>query len=64
MSYCTLPITGIKCVKKVVTNLAVIDVVNSQFVLKERAPGVTTQEIVSATEGDLLVPEFVPEMNF
>ncbi|MAQ31136.1 MAG: succinyl-CoA--3-ketoacid-CoA transferase [Flavobacteriales bacterium] len=64
LSNCTLPITGIKCVKKVVTNLAVIDVVNSQFVLKERAPGVTTQEIVSATEGDLLVPEFVPEMNF
>ncbi len=63
LSNCTLPITGIKCVKKVVTNLAVIDVVNSQFVLKERAPGVTTQEIVSATEGDLLVPEFVPEMN-
>ena len=64
LSNCTLPIAGIKCVKKVVTNLAVIDVVNSQFVLKERAPGVTTQEIVSATEGDLLVPEFVPEMNF
>lgn len=64
LSNCTLPITGIKCVKKVVTNLAVIDIVNSQFVLKERAPGVTTQEIMSATEGDLLVPEFVPEMNF
>ena len=64
LSNCTLPITGIKCVKKIVTNLAVIDVVNGQFVLRERAPGVTIQEVVRATEGDLVVPEFVPEMKF
>ena len=64
LSNCTLPITGIKCVKKVVTNLAVLDVVNGQFVLKERAPGVTIEEVMCATEGDLVIPEFVPEMNF
>ena len=64
LSKCTLPITGISCVKKVVTNLAVIDIVNNEFVLKERAPGVTIQEIISATEGYLVVPEDVPEMNF
>ncbi len=64
LSKCTLPITGISCVKKVVTNLAVIDIVNNEFVLKERAPGVTVQEIISATEGDLVVPEDIPEMNF
>ena len=64
LSKCTLPITGINCVKKVVTNLAVIDIVNNEFVLKERAPGVTVQEIISATEGDLVVPEDIPEMNF
>ena len=64
LSKCTLPITGISCVKKVVTNLAVIDIVNNEFVLKERAPGVTVQEIISATEGYLVVPEDVPEMNF
>ena len=64
LSKCTLPITGINCVKKVVTNLAVIDIVNNKFVLKERAPGVTVQDIISATEGDLIVPEDIPEMNF
>jgi len=64
LSKCTLPITGLSCVKKVVTNLAVIDIVNNEFVLKERAPGVTVQEIISATEGDLVVPEDIPEMNF
>ena len=64
LSKCTLPITGTSCVKKVVTNLAVIDIVNNEFVLKERAPGVTVQEIISATEGDLVVPEDIPEMNF
>ena len=55
---------GLETVKKVVTNLAVIDIVNNEFVLKERAPGVTVQEIISATEGDLVVPEDIPEMNF
>ena len=64
LSKCTLPITGLSCVKKVVTNLAVIDIVNNEFVLKERAPGVTVQEIISATDGDLVVPEDIPEMNF
>ena len=60
---CSLPITGIKCVKKIVTNLAVIDVKNGEFILKERAPGVSVNEIINATNGTLLVPDCVPEME-
>jgi len=59
---CTLPITGLKCVKKIVTNLAVIEISNNQFLLKERAPGVSVKEIINATEGELIVPNGVPEM--
>jgi 3-oxoacid CoA-transferase B subunit len=60
---CTLPLTGVKCVKKIVTDLAVIDVTPEGFVLLERAPGVSVEEIVKATEGKLIVPENVPEMK-
>ena len=60
---CSLPITGIKCVKKIVTNLAVIDVENGKFILKERAPGVSVSEIIEATEGELIVPEKVIEIK-
>tara|TARA_B100001741_G_C16538989_1_gene593386 strand:+ start:175 stop:831 length:657 start_codon:yes stop_codon:yes gene_type:complete len=60
---CSLPITGIKCVKKIVTNLAVIDVENGKFILKERAPGVSVSEIIEATEGELIVPEKVTEIK-
>jgi len=60
---CSLPITGINCVKKVVTNLAVIDVEEGGFVLKERAPGVSVSEIVDATDGNLLVPDSVKEIE-
>ena len=60
---CTLPLTGVGCVKKVVTDLAVLEIKNSQFHLIERAPGVSVEEIIAATEGDLVVPDFVPEMS-
>jgi len=60
---CKLPITGLRCVKKIVTELAVIDIVNKEFVLKEIAPGVTIDEVISSTEGKLNIPEFVPIMK-
>tara|TARA_B100000427_G_scaffold326767_1_gene336052 strand:- start:23 stop:679 length:657 start_codon:yes stop_codon:yes gene_type:complete len=60
---CSLPITGIECVKKIVTNLAVIDVENGKFILKERAPGISVSEIIEATEGELIVPEKVIEIK-
>ena len=60
---CTLPLTGVGCVKKVVTELAVLEIKDNKFYLIERAPGVSVEEIVSKTEVDLVVPDFVPEMN-
>ena len=60
---CSLPLTGVGCVKKVVTNLAVLEIKDNQFHLLERAPGVTVEEIKAATEGDLVVPDHVPEMS-
>lgn len=60
---CSLPLTGMGCVKKVVTELAVMDITAHGFVLKERAPGVSVEEIVSKTAGKLLVPDSVPEMR-
>jgi 3-oxoacid CoA-transferase subunit B len=57
-------LTGVGCVKKVVTELAVLEIKDGKFHLIERAPGVSVEEIVSKTEGDLVVPEFVPEMRF
>ena len=65
LSKCSLPITGVNCVKKIVTDLAVLEV-NSKmgFVLKERAPGVSIEEIASKTKGKLFIPENVPEMAF
>jgi 3-oxoacid CoA-transferase subunit B len=59
---CTLPLTGLRCVKKVVTELAVLDITSNGFVLIERAPGVTVEEIVAKTAGKLIVPDHVPEM--
>ncbi|MGY8925791.1 MAG: CoA transferase subunit B [Flavobacteriales bacterium] len=59
---CSLPLTGVKCVRKVVTNLAVMDIKDGQFHLVERAPGVSVEDIIKATEGNLIVPENVPEM--
>lgn len=60
---CTLPLTGVKCVKKIVTELAVMEVTEDGFVLLERAPGVTVEEIKSKTKGKLIIPGEVPEMN-
>jgi 3-oxoacid CoA-transferase subunit B len=59
---CQLPITGLQCVKKIVTELAVIDVTPEGFYLVERAPGISVEQIKNATEGKLIVPEVVPEM--
>ena len=61
---CSLPLTGVRCVKMIVTNLAVLEIREEQFVLKERAPGVTIDEIRKATQGDLIVKSEVPEMQF
>lgn len=60
---CSLPLTGVGCVTKVVTNLAVLNIENNKFHLVERAPGVSVQEIIDATDGELVVPDTVPEMN-
>ena len=60
---CSLPLTGVGCVKRVVTNLAVLDIREGAFHLVERAPGVTVEEIVAATAGTLVVPDDVPEMQ-
>lgn len=59
---CTLPLTGVKCVKKVVTELAVLDITEEGFVLLERAPGVTVEEIRERTAGRLVINGDVPEM--
>lgn len=59
---CSLPVTGVNCITRVVTNLAVMEVKEGAFHLIERAPGVTVEEIKAATEADLVIPEFVPEM--
>ena len=60
---CTLPITGVNCVKKVVTNLAVLEVTKKGFKLLERAPGVTVEEIKSATDAELIIKPETPEME-
>ncbi|MEP1097310.1 MAG: 3-oxoacid CoA-transferase subunit B [Cyclobacteriaceae bacterium] len=63
LSKCTLPITGVQCVKKVVTNLAVLDIIPAGFKLIERAPGVSVEEIKNATAGRLVVEGEIPEMK-
>lgn len=60
---CTLPITGVSCVKKVITNLAVLDITKKGFQLIERAPGVSVEEIIKATNADLIINGPIPEMN-
>lgn len=61
---CSLPLTGAACIKQVVTDLAFIEIKDGKFWLKERAPGVSVEEIVALTEGELVVPDNVPEMQF
>ncbi len=60
---CSLPLTGVGCVKKIVTNLAVLEVTKSGFKLIERAPGVSVQTIKDSTEGNLIVDSEIPEMK-
>jgi 3-oxoacid CoA-transferase subunit B len=60
---CSLPLTGVNCITKVVTNLAVMDVTDKGFVLLERAPGVSVEQIKDATEGTLIIEGDIPEMQ-
>lgn len=60
---CSLPLTGVHCVKKVVTNMAVLEITDQGFKLLERAPGVSVVDIQNATEGKLLIEGNIPEMN-
>lgn len=60
---CTLPLTGVGCVTRIITNLAAIEVKNGAFHLLERAPGVSVEEIKAATEGELVVEGDIPEMK-
>lgn len=64
LNKCTLPLTGAACIKKVLTDLAFIEIKEGKFHLLERAPGVSVEEIIRLTEGELVVPEHVPEMTF
>lgn len=60
---CTLPLTGVNCVKKVVTNLAVLDIKNGAFYLREVAPGISVDEVRNATEGKLIIEGDIPTMK-
>lgn len=62
LTKCTLPLTGVKCVKKIVTELAVLDVTPQGFKLLERAPGISVEQIKNATEGKLIIEGDIPEM--
>ncbi|MDE3184007.1 MAG: CoA transferase subunit B [Bacteroidota bacterium] len=61
---CKLPLTGINCVKKIVTNLAVLEITDKGFRLLEKAPGVSVEEIKSKTEGNLIIDSEIPDMEF
>jgi 3-oxoacid CoA-transferase subunit B len=63
LSQCTLPLTGKNCIKRVLTDLALMDIEGGKFILRERAPGVSVDEIINLTSGDLTVPDYVPEMS-
>jgi 3-oxoacid CoA-transferase subunit B len=63
MPACGLPLTGVKCVKKIVTDLAVLEVRDGAFHLLERAPGVSVEEIISKTSGKLIINGEIPEVS-
>ena len=64
LAECTLPLTGKGCIKRVLTDLALLDIEGGKFILRERAPGVSVDEIIKLTAGELVVPDHVPEMSF
>ena len=64
LAECTLPLTGKSCIKRVLTDLAFMDIDDGKFILRERAPGVSIEEIVNLTDGELIVPDDIPEMVF
>jgi 3-oxoacid CoA-transferase subunit B len=64
LKHCALPLTGVNCVTKVVTDLAVLELKNGEFHLLERAPGVSVDEIKAKTEAKLIIKGDVPEMRF
>jgi len=64
LKQCSLPLTGINCVKKIVSNLGVLEIVDGKFKLLERAPGVSVSEIQKATLGDLIIEGEIPQMKF
>ncbi len=63
LKQCTLPLTGAGCIKRVVTDLAYLEIEDGKFWLRERAPGVSVDEIAGKTEGELVIPDVVPEME-
>ena len=63
LTKCSLPLTGINCIKKIVTNLAVLEIKENKFILKERAPGVSVKEIIAATKGELAICDSICVMN-
>jgi len=64
LSQCTLPLTGKACIRRVLTDLALLDIEGGRFILRERAPGVSVAEIRALTAGELVIPDRVPEMTF
>ncbi|MFC4162973.1 CoA transferase subunit B [Epilithonimonas zeae] len=63
LKQCTLPLTGVNCVKKVVTELAVMEITDKGFKLLERAPGISVEDIIKATEAELIIEGEIPEMK-
>jgi 3-oxoacid CoA-transferase subunit B len=64
LSRCSLPLTGASCIKKVLTDLAYLEIKDGAFILRETAPGVTVEEVIAKTAGKLIVPDDVVEMKF
>ncbi|MEM0516380.1 CoA transferase subunit B [Pseudoalteromonas sp. YIC-827] len=64
LTQCSLPLTGVACINKVITDLALLEIKDGAFHLLERAPGVSVEEIKAKTQGKLICPELVPEMQF